>query len=83
MGYHLKKIKKGIIGEVSKIQEELDELKDALEQKNKVMALVELSDIILAMKLFLNKNFKGIKLRDIITMSEATDRAFKDGSRKN
>jgi len=31
MGYHKRKITKGVLGEYSKIQEEMEELKDAVE----------------------------------------------------
>jgi len=40
-GYHVQKIAKGTYGTPSKIQEELDELKDALDQNNKILALVD------------------------------------------
>lgn len=55
-GYHKKKIKKGTLGEISKIKEEILELEDALEQKNKIMALVELSDLFGAIKLYCINN---------------------------
>lgn len=45
MCYHNREITKGIYGESSKIQEELDELNDAIEQKDKVLIGCELSDI--------------------------------------
>lgn len=54
-GYHLKKIKKGVLGEFSKIQEEYEEFLDALEQENKIMALVELSDLYGAIQKFKQK----------------------------
>lgn len=46
MGYHKKNIQKGKLGELSKIKEELDEAFDAEEQKQDLMLLIELSDII-------------------------------------
>ncbi len=82
MPYHQTKITKGIVGEVSKIKEELQELEDALQQNNPVMALVELSDICAAIIEFLEKHHPSLKIIDIITMAEATRSAFKDGSRK-
>lgn len=82
MGYHITDIKKGVLGKLSKIQEELDECKDAELQNNKIMLLVELSDLIGAVDLYLKANFKGINLQDILTMTEATQRAFKSGDRK-
>ena len=44
MSYHLTEIAKGVLGELSKIQEELDEVKDAENQQNKIMIGCELSD---------------------------------------
>lgn len=83
MGYHLKPIPKGEYGDVSKIEEEIHELRDAIEQGNKVMALVELSDMVAAIKGVLDKHYGGvINLNDLIKMAEATDRAFKSGHRK-
>lgn len=45
-GYHLEDITKGQFGEKSKIIEELKELRDAMNQGNRIMLLQELSDII-------------------------------------
>lgn len=46
MGFHQKEIKKGVYGELSKIEEELNEAYDALEQGQDLMLLIELSDMI-------------------------------------
>lgn len=46
MGFHKRNITKGIYGQLSKIREELEEAEDALEQKQTVMLLVELADIV-------------------------------------
>ncbi len=80
-GYHVRNIKKGIIGEISKIQEELDELLDAKEQDSKIMELVELSDLIGAVELYLEKYHPDINIQDLIKMSNITKRAFKNGHR--
>jgi hypothetical protein len=82
MGYHLTEIINGKYGEVSKIQEELDELKDAIEQGNKIMALVELSDILGAIQGYLENYFPDITLEDLHKMTNATNRAFQDGTRQ-
>jgi hypothetical protein len=82
MAYHLKKIKKGKIGELSKIQEELDELKDAESQKCKILAMVELSDMYGAMELYAKNKF-DLSMEDIKKMSDITQRAFKSGVRKS
>ncbi len=81
IGYHKNKIIKGVIGEIGKIQEELDELKDAEEQNCKIMQLVELSDLIGSIELYLNANFPDMTIEDLITMSRITQRAFKNGYR--
>lgn len=79
-GYHLRDIAKGTLGDVSKIKEEYEEFLESLEQKNPIMALVELSDMIGAIEAYAEKHHK-ITLKDIITLKEATQRAFKSGSR--
>jgi phosphoribosyl-ATP pyrophosphohydrolase len=80
-GYHIRNIKKGSIGEISKIQEELEELLDAKEQGSKIMELVELSDLIGAVELYLEKYHPDIDIQDLIKMSNITKRAFKNGHR--
>ena len=82
MGYHKKAITKGRIGEISKIEEELEELKDAVEQNAKIMELVEISDLILAIELYLNRYHPSTSLGDVLKMKELTKGAFKDGSRR-
>jgi hypothetical protein len=81
-GYHKKQIKKGTLGEFSKIKEELEELEDALDQNNNIMALVELSDLYGSIKLFLEKHHPSITMEDLKEMNEATTRSFKLGHRK-
>lgn len=49
--YHINEIKKGEIGNISKVWEEYYEYKDAIEQGLKIMAIIELSDMIGAVKL--------------------------------
>lgn len=80
-GYHIAEIQKGILGDSSKIAEELQELQDAEAQHCKIMMLVELSDLIGAVELYLNKNFPDISLQDLLTMSAITQRAFNNGRR--
>lgn len=81
MGYHITKIQRGEIGKISKIQEELDELKDAALQGSKVMELVELSDLIGAVEAYLDKRHPGITLKDLEVMAAITKRAFESGAR--
>jgi hypothetical protein len=80
-GYHVKEIPKGTLGEVSKIQEEVLELQDAVDQGIKVMQLVELSDLVGAVKLFLEKHHQGVTIWDLNLMSNVTQRAFRNGRR--
>jgi hypothetical protein len=82
MGYHINKIKKGQIGEASKIEEELEEFKDALKQDCKLMALLELSDMYGAIELYLQKHHPNVTMKDLKKMSELTQRAFKTGHRQ-
>lgn len=80
-GYHLTEIPKGTIGESSKILEEILELQDAETQGAKVMALVELSDMIGAVEHYLAKHFPDMTLDDLRCMSDITKRAFRNGRR--
>ena len=81
MGYHIKKIKKGKLGQFSKIEEEYAELLDAKKQKNIVLQIIEMSDMIGAIEYYL-KPF-NITIEDLIKMNKLTESAFLDGSRKN
>ncbi len=82
-GYHITKIPKGVLGEISKIEEELTELKDAaINQRCKIMSLVELSDLIGAIEAYLLKNYKDFSIADLCHMSAITKRAFDSGERK-
>lgn len=81
-GYHIQHIKKGEIGKSSKLLEEVHELIDAEKQECKVMILIELSDLIGAIDLYLERNFKDIQPEDLRKMSTITQRAFKNGFRK-
>lgn len=66
--WHKKEIKKGIYGELSKVEEELAEAKDALEQNNTLMYLIELSDIVGAVEGIIEKH--GLSLEELITFSD-------------
>lgn len=81
-GYHLSNIPKGILGESSKITEEVLELQDAEKQKCTVMILIELSDLIGAIEEYVKKQNLRITLDDLRTMSSITKRAFINGHRK-
>lgn len=81
-GYHLRDIKKGEIGELSKLYEEVEEIKDADEQGIEIMVLVELSDLLGGIQLYLEKHHPSLTIEDLMKMSEVTQRAFKTGGRK-
>jgi len=83
MSYHKNKIPQGVYGESSKILEEVHELIDSEEQGNKLMAVNELADIVGAVNGYLNKHCPSFTLADLITMNEATSRAFASGHRKS
>jgi arginyl-tRNA synthetase len=65
-----------------KIKEEIEELQDAEKQSNRIMALVELSDIVGAIQGYLERQHPSITMQDLIIMSLATRSAFMDGTRK-
>ena len=80
-GYHVNEIVKGELGKSSKIQEELDELKDAEEQGVKILVLCELADIVGAIEAYLKANCPGFGLHDLHQMAKLTSEAFKVGQR--
>lgn len=80
MTYHIKEIKKGVLGEASKIQEELDELNDAIDQDVKIMVHLEMSDLYGALESMAEK--QGLTMSDLKRMSDVTKRAFRSGERK-
>lgn len=81
MGYHKIEIQKGVLGEISKIQEELDELKDGEAQGVRLLMLCELADIIGAVDFYLETHFPGWKISDLHKMAMLTKSAFADGKR--
>ena len=80
MGYHKKEIKKGVLGEYSKIKEEFKELTDAVEQGDKVLQLCELTDLIGAIEEFSLNKF-NVSLQDLISFSNKTKSAFREKKR--
>ena len=78
-GYHLTKFPKGKLGSISKIEEELNELKDAEKQNSKIMMLIELADLYGAIEEFCKT--QNMTMEDLKTFSDITKRAFKNGYR--
>lgn len=82
MPYHKTTIQRGVLGEISKIQEELDELKDAAAQGCKILELCELADMVGAIQHYLAAHHPTTKLSDLQQMADLTSSAFNDGSRQ-
>lgn len=80
MGYHKRQITRGEFGKPSKIREELEELEDAIEQRNPIMAACELADLYGALKAVAQD--LGYTMQEVMRMSDATQDAFEDGTRK-
>lgn len=81
LGYHNSYIQKSKLGSYRKIQEEFEEFIDAVQSKNKIMGLVELSDLLGAIKFYLKDNFNDISLDDLIIMNNTTQKAFENNRR--
>lgn len=79
-GYHKRLIvTRGVLGEPSKIREELEELEEAVEQGNHILVLCELADLYGALEAVVER--RGVSMDDVRTMAAATKSAFLDGSR--
>src|SRR5271155_4039815 len=78
-GYHTKKITRGELGELSKIQEEMDELKDAEDQGVKILIHCELADLYGALRKYARKY--NLSMSDLEQMATLTEIAFRDGYR--
>lgn len=70
MAFHLTEINKGIYGEASKIQEELNELNDAIIQDDKILIQIELSDIYGALEAVAERY--GLTMNDLKKFSDKT-----------
>lgn len=79
MGYHTVKIAKGELGKSSKIQEELDELKDAEKQNVKILIHCELADLYGALRAVAETH--GLTMKDLEQMIDLTAAAFREGER--
>lgn len=67
--FHINKnIPKGKLGEFSKIQEEFEELKDAVEQNDNVLTICELCDLVGAIE-FYSSNYYNLNLNDLKTFA--------------
>ncbi len=79
MGYHVRNIPRGQFGEYSKIVEEVAEFEDAIDQGCKVMALMELSDVVGAIQGYLDMHFPGTTIDDLCLMAAISARVHTSG----
>lgn len=80
MGYHTRDIEKGQYGQFSKIREEFEELEDAFIQKDEILMICEMADLIGAIEGYASK--WNLTLDDIKKFSDKTKSAFIEGKRK-
>ncbi len=72
-GYHITTIKKGVVGELSKVMEECKELQDAEQQGVRIMALVELSDMHAAIFRYLERHYPDVTMEELESMAASTE----------
>lgn len=82
LGYHVRDIPKGNVGEPEKIVEEAYEILDAHEQGIRIMAELEMSDLYGALDRYREKYYPELDMKDIERMYRVTRRAFDNGKRK-
>lgn len=82
LGYHVRDIAKGTVGEVDKIIEEAYELLDAHEQGIRIMSELEMSDVYGALDRYREKYYPELTMKDIERMYRVTRRAFDNEKRK-
>ena len=80
-GYHINKIDKGTLGKFSKIREEFQELEDAYKQNDDILMICECSDLIGAIKHFIEDNY-NISLDSLLMFNKKTEAAFMSGKRQ-
>jgi phosphoribosyl-ATP pyrophosphohydrolase len=78
-GYHTVEIAKGVLGQSSKIREELDELLDAEKQGVKILIHCELADLYGALRACAEAH--GLTMEDLRQMVDLTKSAFEHGER--
>ena len=81
MGWHIDKIEKGVLGESSKILEEVLELIDTEKQNLPIISLWELTDVIGAIEAYLYKHHPSITINDLLNHSRKNSQMFKEGVR--
>lgn len=78
--YHLKPIARGIYGELSKVYEEVEELKDAEIQRNPILMLCEIADMLGAIDGYLQQHH-NMTIDDAFKMTKLNRKAFESGYR--
>jgi hypothetical protein len=68
--FHQRAITRGVFGEFSKVEEEFYEAKDALEQKNNILLIVELCDLLGAIMGYMDRSWPEIGFEGLMTMSK-------------
>lgn len=79
MAYHKSPITRGYLGTISKVQEEVDEYKDAHAQGCKILQTCELADIYGALEFLAERHH--LSMNDLKQMSDLTRKSFEDGTR--
>lgn len=78
--YHTREIDRGEYGELSKIYEEVEEVKDAEFQTNPILVLCELADLIGAVDGYVKKHH-NMSIEDVLKMAKLNQKAFEYGYR--
>lgn len=82
IGYHVRDIPRGEVGEANKIVEEAYEILDAHEQGIRIMTQIEMSDLYGALDRYREKYHPELTMDDLHAMYKITRRAFENGCRK-
>ena len=78
--YHTVAIPRGTFGELSKIYEEVEEMKDAERQDNPILMLCELADLLGAVDGYVKKHH-NMTVEDVLKMTKLNAKAFESGYR--
>jgi phosphoribosyl-ATP pyrophosphohydrolase len=82
-GYHITYIKKGKLGAFSKVEEEFYEFVDSQNQDAKIMGLIELSDLIGALHIYLAKHFDLDLHKQVLPKIKLKTEEKSEGKHKN
>lgn len=82
-GYHTTYIKRGKLGAFSKVEEEFYEFVDSQNQDAKIMGLIELSDLIGALHVYLEKHFDLDLHKQVLPKIKLKNEEKSEGKHKN